>query len=101
MGRVCILAQSVPAVLMGMFRRPDTCSDFGLDWWGGGGFRNSTPLKTQTGASRHPPGGKGRRQAWSSSFFVLVCSLCPGAGSVQLYGAAVLLGFFSSIILLT
>lgn len=36
-------------------------------------------------------------------FLYFVCSfvLCPGAGSVQLYGAAVLLGFFTHVILLT
>lgn len=107
MGRVCGLAQSVPAVLSQMFWRPDTCSDFRLGKWGRGFWKQHACENADRHLGPPPPrcGGDGGR--WRDiplSFLcvcLFVCSLCPGAGSVQLYGAAILLGFFSTIILLT
>lgn len=107
MGRVCGLAQSVPAVLSQMFWRPDTCSDFRLGKWGRGFWKQHACEN----ADRHlgpPPLVVEVTEEDDATFLSLflcvclfVCSLCPGAGSVQLYGAAILLGFFSTIILLT
>lgn len=99
MGRVYSLAQSVQAVLTGMFWLPDTYSDFELNGWDVVS-QNSAALKTQTRASPHPccRGDKGRRGGLL--FCVHLLSLSWAASSVQLNGAAVLLGLFCPVILL-
>lgn len=75
---------------------------------GGQGFGNSTPVEHTGTLARPPPigGGGGRPHGLPPLLLLLFCFLCffdrviLDVPSIQLDGAAVLLGFFSPVVLL-
>lgn len=108
LGRVCSLVLWVPAVLRKTFS-DGLLLRFWTRWWSGGegrGVGNSTPVEHTGTLARPPPIGGGGGRPHGLPPLLLFCFLCffdrviLDVPSIQLDGAAVLLGFFSPVVLL-